>query len=117
VPSARPDHLGRHLAQRFSGPQDYGSRPGQHGHEPVGIAGLAAPHHAGQHQVARGQVTARVGQVGGVDVLDRAVQARHVRQQPQTQTRHAEQVPYAQGITSRRWSVPAHDNRPLFSES
>ena len=67
-----------------------------------GVAGLTAPHQAGQHQVPRRQVAAGIGQVGGVYVPDGPVQARDIGQQPEAQIRHVEQFPEPHGITSPR---------------
>ena len=96
VPSAGLDQLRLHLAECLPGAEHPGSGPGQGPDEPVGVARLPAPDHAGQHQITRGQVAAGIGQVGGVDMPDHAVHAGDVRQQPEAETGHVEQISYSQ---------------------
>ena len=93
VPPARLDHLVRHRAQGLPRAERGDSRPDQGRHEPVGVAGRTAPDQAGQHQVPGRQVTAGVGQVGGVHVPDGPVHARDVGQQPEAADQARRAVP------------------------
>ena len=92
-PAGHDQVIGDRAERGVPGGQRHGTGRGQRGDEGLGVGRGAAPHQAGQDDLAAGEVPARVEQVRGEHPVHRPVQGVLAHQHAQPQVRRLGQAP------------------------